>query len=91
MSSLIAELWRGNLDPSCYFGRNNSEIKKLENLMERNYVALEQKLNSEEKEILVKYSENVIDYIIVTSEQAFCDGFSIGMKIIAEALTGIDE
>ena len=38
MSSLISELWNGSLDPSCYFGRNNNEIKQIEDLMEKTII-----------------------------------------------------
>lgn len=90
MSSLISELWNDSLDPSCYFGRNNNEIKQIEDLMEKNYNSLFKNLNSEEQEILKKYNEQVIDYSIAVSEQAFNDGFSIGIRLISEAFYNVD-
>lgn len=89
MKDLISELWYGSIDPSCCFGRNNKEINKIEALMEKNYEKLLKKINSEEQEILKKYSEQVIDYSISISEQAFIDGFSIGASLISEAFCNV--
>ena len=35
--------------------------------------------------ILEKYSGLIDEYVFLMSEQAFCDGFSLGLRISAEA------
>ena len=86
MTKTISELWSGNLDPITRLGMNNIEIEKMEKLMSDNYDKLKVKLNDETKEILEKYFDCVNDYVLLISEQSFCDGFCLGTKISAEAL-----
>ena len=49
------------------------------------------KLNDETKENLEKYVDCVNDYVLLISEQSFCDGFCLGSKISAEALVGAEQ
>lgn len=87
MTKTISALWGGNLDPVKHLGEYNLEINKMEKLMSDNYDKLKAKLNDETKEILEKYAECVNDYGLLISEQSFCDGFCLGTKISAEALS----
>ncbi len=86
MTKTISQLWSGNLDPIMRLGGNNSEIAKMEKLMSDNCCKLKEKLNDDTKEILEKYIDCVNDYVLLISEQSFCDGFCLGTKISAEAL-----
>lgn len=86
MTKTISGLWSGNLDPVTRLGMNNTEIAKMEKLMSDNYSKLKSKLNDEQKEILEKCLDCVNDYVLLISEQSFCDGFCLGTKISAEAL-----
>lgn len=91
MTKTISELWSGNLDPVMRLGMNNIEIDKMEKLMSDNYGKLKIKLNDEIKEILEKYADCVNDYVLLISEQSFCDGFCLGSKISAEAFVGAEQ
>lgn len=91
MTNTIAQLWNGNLEPVRNFGKNNSEIKQLQNLMRRNLDKLENSLNEEQKNQFANYCGCVEEYAILVSEQAFCDGFCLGTKIIVEALSGAED
>ena len=91
MTKTISELWSGNLDPITRLGMNNIEIEKMEKLMSDNYDKLKAKLNDETKEILEKYFDCVNDYVLLISEQSFCDGFCLGTKISAEALIDAEQ
>ncbi|MBE6803745.1 MAG: hypothetical protein E7528_02460 [Ruminococcaceae bacterium] len=91
MTKTISELWSGNLDPITRLGMNNIEIEKMEKLMSDNYDKLKAKLNDETKEILEKYYDCVNDYVLLISEQSFCDGFCLGTKISAEALVSAEQ
>ncbi len=90
MLSTIAELWNGNLEPILHLGENNSELKKTEGIMCRNYQKLEDALNDDLKPLLVKYFDSINDYVIAMSEHAFCDGFSLGSRISAESFLGAE-
>ncbi|MBQ9133922.1 MAG: hypothetical protein IJX64_05265 [Clostridia bacterium] len=86
MTKTIAQLWNGNLEPVRHSGKNNSEMRQLEDLMQNNLEKLEAVLNENQKMIFEKYKNCFTEYMIVTVEQAFCDGFCMGTKIATEAL-----
>lgn len=90
MSNIIAQLYRGNLDPIRFIGNGNGKMRRTEFLTERNFEKLEKMLNEEGKEILEKYNECMKEYIVLISEQAFCDGFCLGTRISAEAIGGAE-
>ena len=91
MRRIITELWYGNLDPIKQFAKNNSEIKQLESLMESNLEKLEVNCNLEVTKSLEKYNELVKEYMLLNVEQAYCDGFCLGTKIVVEALMGAEQ
>lgn len=84
MTKTIAELYNGNLEPIMNVGKFNDEIKHLELLIENTYKNLENELSEKQKECLKKYQDNIDEYTCLLSEQAFCDGFCVGAKILAE-------
>lgn len=86
MKKTISELWNICIESAEGTEINNSEMRELEHLMERNREALKETLNENEKELLQKYSACADDYLFTASEQAFCDGFCLGAKLLAEAL-----
>ncbi len=90
MTKTIAQLWNGNLQPIQYSGKNNSEIKKLEHLLNRHLDNIEKTLNEQSKEVFQKYSDCINEYLLVLCEQCFCDGFCIGTKITSEALNNAE-
>lgn len=89
MNKLISQLWYGNLRPSDNL--SNAEIKKLELLMEKNLEKLSSHLSSKSAEIFSTYNECVNEYVLEISEQAFLEGFSIGVKMMVEAMVKAEE
>lgn len=87
----ITELWNGNLKPVKTLGKNNEEIKHLEKLMQQNLNKLETVLNTNEKETFEKYNDCIEEYLTICCEQAFCDGFSLGVKIISESFAEVEK
>ena len=90
MTDVIRQLWNGDLDPIRYLGLNNAEIKQLEVLIQRNEENLVKRLNKGGEEILEKYHDCMSEYTTLISEQAFCDGFCLGAKIVIEASSGAE-
>ena len=86
----IAQLWNGNLQPIVRSGINNRQIKELEELMRRNIEELEEGLTDQQKEVFSVYSDCIEEYLVLTNEQSFCDGYSLGTKLTVEALTGAE-
>lgn len=85
MNNTISQLYRGELEPKNILGNGNVELRRMEILIRNNLERLKENLNENEKEVLEKYSGLVDEYIFLMSEQAFCDGFCLGMRISAEA------
>lgn len=85
MNNIISQLYRGELEPKNILGNGNVELRRMEILIRNNLERLKENLNENEKEVLEKYSGLVDEYIFLMSEQAFCDGFCLGMRISAEA------
>lgn len=90
MSQSIAQLYRGQLEPKSVLGNGNVEMRRMEILLEKNSNKLKQNLDEESKIILEKYRHHIDEYIVLISEQAFCDGFCLGMRILSEAVGGAD-
>lgn len=87
MKNMLSNLWHGNLKPASCFTKNNEEIKKLIQLIIRNKKELKELLNDEQKVLLDKLLCCTEEYIDLATECAFCHGFSIGMKLLAESDT----
>lgn len=87
MTNTIVRLWHGDLEPVSSSGTNDPELKELERLLQRNGERLEEYLDEKGKALFEKYYDCVEEYIAVLCEQAFCNGFCLGTKITAEALT----
>ncbi len=86
MNNILADLWHGDIAPIEEFEVNNSEISHLLQLMAKNSENLDKTLNDKQKSIFEKYCNCVEEYLSLTTEKAFCDGFSLGCKILMTAL-----
>ena len=86
MPKTIAELYNGNLQPIKTLGKFNDEIKHLETLIEKTHADLKNELNDKQKSFFQRYEGNIDEYMCLISEEAFCSGFCVGIKIITEAL-----
>ena len=91
MSKLISELWYGNVDAMRHLGRNNGDMHQMEKIIGDNYNKLAELLCDNGKKLLELYSENNTEYLNLAAEDAFCQGFSLGAKIVAEAILFADE
>lgn len=90
MSNTIAQLYRGQLEPKSVLGNGNVEMRRTELLIENNYKKLKDNLNEDTKIVLEKYRQCIDEYIVLISEQAFCDGFCLGTRILSEAVGGAE-
>ena len=83
--NIIANLWNGNIKPIKYFTKNNTEIQHLEKLLQKNLKTIEQAFSNKEKKLFKNYNDCIDEYISLLCEQAFTDGFSLGVNMITEA------
>ena len=77
----IEQLWRGNIDPIANFGCGDNNVNLLEAELCKRFDELEEKYKDE----MIKLRKTINDYINVLQKQSFCEGFSLGTKIIAES------
>ena len=85
MKTILA-LWEGRLEPGKRCG-TGKEIREVEELLERNRSRLQASLNENEKSILDKYDDCIEEQLFIVAEQAFYEGYCLGTKLTAEALT----
>lgn len=85
MKETIYELWNGRV-PCSGSDDRDEEMKNLRKLILCNREQLCSALNAEQKSTLEKYDACTDELHDFYTEKAFCDGFSLAMKIAAEAL-----
>ena len=86
MKETIKELFYGNIYPSERCGNNNAEIKALAKKLSEKRELLCKKLTEEQKEMLEEYDEISCELHSIFNEQFFVDGFSLGARLIKEAI-----
>jgi len=87
MAQTIRQLWNGQLAPARYSGADNPEIKDVLERIEQCIRTLAAALDENSENLLEEYRSLVNEYVALCSEQAFCDGYALGTRITAEALT----
>ena len=91
MTPTISKIWNGTIHPIEHLGKYNKEISVLEKLIDINNETLEKQLDKKRIEFFKKYKDCVEEYTFLSCEQAFCDGFCIATKIMAEALSSAEK
>ena len=86
MRKTLEKLWNGTLEPAARSGIHNAERHNIEELINSNLEMLETGLPEDKMKVLNNYKQCVEEYLYLTGEQAFCDGFGLGTKTVMEAL-----
>ena len=86
MTQTIKDLWNGSIAPSERCGSHDQAVKELSRLIERNRDKLSEGLTAAQMEVFRKYTDCTEEYLFHMLELAFCEGFSLGSKLTAEAL-----
>lgn len=79
----IEQLWSGNIDPIANFGCGDRKVNIAEAEMCKIFDDLEEKYNDE----ITKLRKAVTNYANTLQKQSFCEGFSLGARITAEAFS----
>lgn len=87
MNCTISDLWNGNIAPCEHCGAHDADANRLVGSMEHSREALWEGLTAAQKELFQKYIDCSEDYLLRMLELAFCEGFSLGSKLITEALS----
>ena len=87
MSSMIQELWHGNIIPQEDSRTNSKEMKELLGYMSRHHEALEKSFNDEQKEIFEKFHDCWSEYMSLAEAAIFKYAFKLGGKMLIEILS----
>ena len=87
MSSIIKELWHGNIIPQEDSGTNSAEMKALLGYMSRHHEDLEKSLSDEQKEIFEKFHDCWSEYASLAEEAIFAYAFKLGGRLMLETLS----
>lgn len=82
MENMITALWNGEIAPFDAIGRQDVRLKQLEILMRRE---LEELRGDKSLELYDKCSNSIWAYVGLCAQNAFQDGFRLGVKLTAEA------
>lgn len=86
MNQTITDLWYGNLAPCEQCGVQDREADHLLSLIERNREELCDSLTEKQKITLESYIACSDEYLCRMQELTFCEGFSLGCKLTAQAV-----
>ena len=85
--TLLEDLWYGNINPHETFLNGNCQFKHLLSLTGKNRDKLSETLTDQQKEILEKYDETIIEMHSLTEQSAFQYGFSLGVRLMMESFS----
>ena len=83
MKKTIEKLWEGQVNPVELFGKNNSRVRECEAELLERIEKLEKDIGESKTEHLLKIANDCLE---IVSKNAFCDGFSLGLKMAVEAM-----
>lgn len=86
MRNILKDLWNGELEPWSEKWEKEDEVRKLTGLLERHKGELENELGPKGKETLKKYEDCYTEIENLGCENAFVKGFTLGVKLVAQAL-----
>lgn len=88
MKKTLVELWNGNLNPSEWRTDNSRRLGNLLDMLEENTKELSGGLNENQKKLWKDIDDGYFETGCISCEDAFVKGFSLGVRIMAEALIG---
>ena len=86
MKETIRELFYGNIFPCEMCGNNNHEIKKITKRLNEAREKLCEGFTEEQIALLEIYDDVSLELHAIFNEEFFVDGFSLGAKIVKEAI-----
>ncbi len=91
MTKIIDKIWKNDFELEANFGVNNRNLKIAERNMFRSREKLEKILQDNQKEVYDEYVALLEEMNRQSIDEAFSEGFSIGIRITAEALLYADK
>ena len=85
--TVMEELWYGNIYPQGTILHENLQFKHLLSLMGRNRDKLAGSFTEQQKELLEKYDDVIIEMHSLAEQAAFQYGVSFGIRLMMECST----
>lgn len=86
MTSILKELWYGNIDPINAGAATTQESKALVKSLSEYYDLLKETLTEEQKELFEKYNDCYAKLSGISECDNFIYGYTLGMRITYEAV-----
>ena len=87
MSSILEELWHGNICPADDSRELKKETKELMKYIANHHDALHTTLNDEQKEILEKFDDCYAELTNINEKDIFVYAFRLGAKIAIDIMS----
>ena len=84
MSETLKDLWNGNIAPCEHCGAHDPVLNELSMQIENHREALRRAMTEEQRELFRTFLDCSEDYLLRMLELAFCDGFTLGVKLMME-------
>ena len=88
MDNILREFWYGNISPFEQFYPNTEKMKELSGYIARHYDGLMARLAEEDREVLEKLNDNMLEMESLTNEALFAYAFSLGVRLAVACLRG---
>lgn len=85
MSNMLRELWRGNIAPLEEKRHYSEDMEEFMKNMTTYRDAVASTLVGDQQEFFESYVDCVSEYADRVADDAFCDGFRLASKLMAEA------
>jgi len=84
MKNTMVDLWNGNLAPVKKCTRDSAQIASMMALIEKRGMKLSAVLDEKQMELFAGYNACMEEYLGALAEQAFCEGFRLGARLLSE-------
>ena len=84
--TILNELYNGNIEPAQRFVKKGSEYQSLQNELAEMAEQLTATLNKEQKQLLLKVEDVLLNLNSISEEEIYIDGFCTGAKMLLEIL-----
>ncbi len=91
MTNVMKSLWNKDLGFTNRFFEESVELKKTEELMEKNLKVLRDCAGGPARDRLERYVDCVNEYLYLYGQQTFCDGFALGGKMMMEVFLNTEK
>ena len=83
---ILDEFWYGNVDPAKYDTSRCKEYRELQQLILKQEDQLLESMTEEQKELFMKYADNVSEMHSIVERMVFVSSFRLGARMMMEVM-----